>query len=68
MPYTIFEEGHAQVAVTERAFEAYNSQLDAVGSEMAFIKDTRSVERNDYIDARADGSSRPRTRRPNSTR
>ncbi len=47
---TMFEEGHAQVAVKERAFETYNSQLDAVGSELAFIKDTRSVERNYYVD------------------
>ena len=48
---TMFEEGHAQVAVKEEAFETYNAQLDAVGSELAFIKDARSVERNYYVDA-----------------
>lgn len=47
---TMFEEGHAQVAVKEEAFENYNAQLDAVGSELAFIKDARSVERNYYVD------------------
>ena len=47
---TMFEEGHTQVAVTEKAFEEYNSDLDAVGSELAFIKDTNSVERNYYVD------------------
>ena len=47
----MFEEGHAQVAVKEEAFETYNAQLDAVGSELAFIKDARSVERNYYVDA-----------------
>jgi 4-hydroxyacetophenone monooxygenase len=49
--HIMFEEGHDRVSVTEEAFEAYNSDLDAVGSEMAFIKDTRSVERNYYVDA-----------------
>ena len=48
---TMFEEGHSQVAVKEEAFENYNAQLDAVGSELAFIKDARSVERNYYVDA-----------------
>ena len=48
--HTMFEEGHAQVAVKEEAFEAYNEALDAVGSELAFIKDTGSVERNYYVD------------------
>lgn len=48
---TMFEEGHARVAVKEEAFEAYNKHLDAVGSELAFIKDVRSVERNYYVDA-----------------
>jgi 4-hydroxyacetophenone monooxygenase len=47
---TMFEEGHAQVAVKESAFEKYNADLDAYGSELAFIKDTRSVERNYYVD------------------
>ena len=49
--HTMFEEGHAYVEVTEEAFEAFNADLDAVGSEMAFIKDTKSVERNYYVDA-----------------
>jgi 4-hydroxyacetophenone monooxygenase len=49
--HTMFEEGHARVAVKENAFDAYNSHLDAVGSELAFLKDTRSVERNYYVDA-----------------
>lgn len=48
---TMFEEGHAKVTVKESAFEAYNDHLDAVGSELAFIKDTNSVERNYYVDA-----------------
>ena len=48
---TMFEEGHSQVAVKEEAFENYNAQLDAVGSDLAFIKDARSVERNYYVDA-----------------
>ena len=47
---TMFEEGHAHVAVSESAFEAYNADCDAVGAELAFIKDTRSVERNYYVD------------------
>ncbi len=47
---TMFEEGHAHVAVKEDAFEAHNAELDAVGSELAFVKDTRSVERNYYVD------------------
>ena len=45
---TMFEEGHARVAVKEDAFEIYNKQLDAVGSELAFIKDARSVEPVSY--------------------
>lgn len=48
--HTMFEEGHAYVEVTEEAFEAFNADLDAVGSEMAFVKDTNSVERNYYVD------------------
>ena len=48
---TMFEEGHARVAVKEDAFETYNKHLDAVGSELAFVKDARSVERNYYVDA-----------------
>ena len=48
---TMFEEGHARVAVKKEAFDAYNKHLDAVGSELAFIKDVRSVERNYYVDA-----------------
>jgi len=47
---TMFEEGHTQVDVKQVAFEAYNADLDAVGSELAFIKDTNSVERNYYVD------------------
>jgi hypothetical protein len=47
----MFEEGHSQVSVSEAAYEAYNAHLDAVGSELAFLKDTRSVERNYYVDA-----------------
>ncbi len=34
----------------EEAFESYNADLDAVGAELAFIKDTNSVERNYYVD------------------
>lgn len=49
--HTMFEEGHARVGVEEAAFAAYNAELDAVGAELAFIKDTRSVERNYYVDA-----------------
>ena len=48
--HTMFEEGHAWVAVSEEAFETFNEELDAVGSELAFIKDTGSVERNYYVD------------------
>ncbi len=48
--HTMFEEGHAQVVVKEEAFEAFNAEQDAVGSELAFIKDTKSVERNYYVD------------------
>ena len=48
---TMFEEGHTEVAVTEPAFRAYNVETDAVGSELAFIKDEASVERNYYVDA-----------------
>ena len=47
---TMIEEGHSQVAVTEPAYRSYNVQTDAVGSELAFIKDTRSIERNYYVD------------------
>lgn len=47
----LFDGGHAQVAVKEAAFEAFNAEQDAVGSELAFIKDTRSVDRNYYVDA-----------------
>ncbi len=47
----MFDGGHAQVAVKETAFEAFNADQDAVGSQLAFIKDTRSVERNYYVDA-----------------
>ena len=49
--HTMFEEGHAQLSVKEKAFETYNAELDAVGAELAFIKDTRSVERNYYVNA-----------------
>jgi len=48
--HTMFEEGRATVDVQQTAFEKYNADLDAVGSELAFIKDTRSVERNYYVD------------------
>ena len=48
--HTMFEEGHAHVVVKEEAFEASNKELDAVGAELAFIKDTNSVERNYYVD------------------
>jgi 4-hydroxyacetophenone monooxygenase len=48
--HTMFEEGHAQVLVKKEAFEAFNAEQDAVGSELAFIKDTNSVERNYYVD------------------
>ena len=48
---TMFEEGHTQVEVKRRAFEEYNEELDAVGAELAFIKDVGSVERNYYVDA-----------------
>lgn len=48
--HTLFEEGHAQVAVREEAFEAYNAELDAAGTELAFVKDTGSVLRNYYVD------------------
>jgi 4-hydroxyacetophenone monooxygenase len=47
---TMFEEGHAHVAVSEAAFEAYNADCDAVGLALAFIKDAGSVERNYYVD------------------
>jgi 4-hydroxyacetophenone monooxygenase len=47
--HTMFEEGHAQVVVKEEAFEAFNAEQDAVGAELAFIKDTKSVERNYYV-------------------
>ncbi len=47
---TMFEEGHARVGVREEAFRKYNADLDAFGSELAFIKDTGSVERNYYVD------------------
>ena len=47
---TMFEEGHSQVSDKEEAFESYNTNLDAVGAELAFIKDTNSVERNYYVD------------------
>lgn len=46
----MFEQGDSRVSVSEAAFEAYNADSDAVGSELAFIKDTRSVERNYYVD------------------
>ncbi len=47
---TMFDEGHARVAVTEQAYARYNAETDAEGAELAFIKDTRSVERNYYVD------------------
>ena len=47
----MFEEGHAQVAVKENAFDEHNAELDAVASELAFLKDTRSVDRNYYVGA-----------------
>jgi 4-hydroxyacetophenone monooxygenase len=47
--HVLFEEGHARVAVSEQAFEDYNARLDAEGAAMAFIQDTRSVERNYYV-------------------
>ena len=49
--HTMFEEGHARVSVKEDAYEAYNADLDAVGAELAFIKDKRSVDRNYYVGA-----------------
>ncbi|MEM7413094.1 MAG: NAD(P)/FAD-dependent oxidoreductase [Myxococcota bacterium] len=48
---TMFEEGHAQVSVTEDAYQTYNEETDAVSSELAFVKDKRSVDRNYYVDA-----------------
>ncbi len=47
--HVLFEEGHARVAVSEQAFEDYNARLDAEGAGMAFIQDTRSIERNYYV-------------------
>ena len=47
----LFEEGHAQVAVSEEAFQRYNEKTDAAGSALAFVKDTRSVEQNYYVDS-----------------
>lgn len=47
----LFDEGHARVAVSEKAFEDYNARLDAEGAGMAFIQDTRSVARNYYVGA-----------------
>ena len=47
----LFEEGHAQVSVSEEAFQRYNEKTDAAGSELAFVKDTRSVEKNYYVDS-----------------
>ncbi len=49
--HAMFEGGHAKVAVDEDAFEAHNADLDAVASELAFLKDTRSVDRNYYVGA-----------------
>jgi len=49
--HTMFQEGHAQVSVKEAAFEKYNEELDAMASQLAIIKDERSVERNYYVDA-----------------
>ena len=48
--HTMFEEGHATVGVQQAAYDKYNADLDAVGAELAFIKDTNSVERNYYVD------------------
>lgn len=46
----MFEEEHARVTVDDEAFERYNAALDAYASTLAFVKDTRSVERNYYVD------------------
>ena len=47
--HTMFEEGHARVEVKEDAFEAHNADLDAFASQLAFLKDANSVERNYYV-------------------
>ena len=39
------------MSVSESAFRAYNDETDAVSSQLAFVKDTRSVDRNYYVDA-----------------
>lgn len=41
-----FEEGHATVDVQQTAFEKDDADLEAVDSDLAFLKDTRSVERS----------------------
>lgn len=49
---TLINGEHAAVAVTESAFKDYNQRLDDVASELAFVKDTGSVERNYYVNAK----------------
>jgi len=49
--FMTFEGGHSQVAVSEDAFERFNDRLSAEAAGMAFSTDTKSVERNDYVNA-----------------
>jgi 4-hydroxyacetophenone monooxygenase len=48
---TMFDGGFDRVAVTEKAFEEYNARLDAEASKLAFLQDTRSIERNYSVDS-----------------
>ncbi len=48
---SMFEGGHARVAVTTSAFEDFNRRLDEEASGMAFVTDKASVERNYYLNA-----------------
>ncbi len=48
---TLIEGGYSRFAVTEPAFKEHNARLDAEASGLAFITDTRSVEKNYYVDA-----------------
>ncbi len=48
---TMIENGHSTVAVTDAAYKDYNQRLDDEAAGMAFVTDTKSVERNYYVNA-----------------
>jgi 4-hydroxyacetophenone monooxygenase len=48
---TMFSEGHSTICVSDAAFKEYNQRLDNEAAGLAFTTDTKSVDRNYYVNA-----------------